>query len=153
MAHIHELIDWTAGAYIVHNNKVLIRRHEKYHIWIHVGGHVELDEDPVVCVKRECKEEVGLDVCVYGEEDAYEYQDRLSGRTLPTPAHMNIHWVNEHHQHIDLLYYCYSESDQVTPENKDDKWVWLTKEEVVSHPEMEPHIKSYALGALETYTT
>ena len=57
MAHIHELIDWTAGVYIVHNNKVLIRLHEKYHMWVHVGGHVELDEDPVQAAIRECKEE------------------------------------------------------------------------------------------------
>ena len=65
MAHIHELIDWTAGVYIVHKNKVLIRKHEKYGFWIHVGGHVELDEDPVTAAIRECKEEVGLDVTIY----------------------------------------------------------------------------------------
>jgi 8-oxo-dGTP pyrophosphatase MutT (NUDIX family) len=150
MAHIHELIDWTAGAYIVYKDKVLIRKHEKYGIWIHVGGHVELDEDPVACVIRECKEEVGLDVKVYKGEEAHEYGDRLHGRTLPLPAHMNIHWVNEIHQHLDLLYYCSSDSDEVIPENQDDEWVWLTTQEVTEHPEMSPQIKLYALGALET---
>ena len=149
MAHINELIDWTAGAYIVHKNKVLIRKHEKYHIWIHVGGHVELDEDPVTAVIRECKEEVGLDVKVHGADKAYEYQNRLKGRTLPNPAHMNIHFINETHQHLDLLYYCSSDSDQVIPENQDDEWVWLTAEEVENHSEMSEQIKFYALGALE----
>ena len=150
MAHIHELIDWTAGAYIVYNDKVLIRKHEKYGIWIHVGGHVELDEDPVSCVIRECKEEVGLDVKVHGAENAYEYEDRIRGRTLPLPAHMNIHWVNETHQHLDLLYYCSSDTDKVAPENHDDQWVWLTADEVKNHKEMSEQIKFYALGALET---
>ena len=153
MAHIHELIDWTAGAYIVYKDKVLIRKHEKYGIWIHVGGHVELDEDPVACVIRECKEEVGLDVKVYKAEEAHEYEDRLQGRTLPLPAHMNIHFVNETHQHLDLLYYCSSDSDQVVPENQDDEWVWLTAEEVAGHPEMSTQIKSYALGALATLSS
>jgi len=153
MAHIHEKIDWTAGAYIVHKNKVLIRKHEKYGIWIHVGGHVELDEDPVACVIRECKEEVGLDVIVHKNDESYEYEDLIGGRTLPLPAHMNIHWVNKTHQHLDLLYYCTSESDRVVPENDDDQWVWLTAAEVKEHPEMRDQIKFYALGALETLET
>ena len=40
MAHIHELIDWTAGVYIVHNNKVLIRLHDKIKKWISQGAQV-----------------------------------------------------------------------------------------------------------------
>ena len=150
MAHIHELIDWTAGAYIVHKNKVLIRRHEKYHIWIHVGGHVELDEDPVAAVIRECKEEVGLDVHVHGADEAYAYTDRIAGRTLPVPAHMNIHYINETHQHLDIIYYCTSDTDEVVPENQDDQWIWLTAEEIEKHTEMSEQTKLYALGALKT---
>lgn len=150
MAHIHELIDWTAGAYIVHKNKVLIRRHEKYHIWVHVGGHVELDEDPIAAVIRECKEEVGIDVKVNGADEAYAYKDRIAGRTLPLPAHMNIHYINETHQHLDLIYYCSSDTDQVTPENDDDQWVWLTADEIAKHSEMSEQTKLYALGALKT---
>lgn len=150
MAHIHELIDWTAGAYIVHKNKVLIRRHEKYHIWVHVGGHVELDEDPVAAVIRECKEEVGIDVKVHGADEAHAYKDRIAGRTLPLPAHMNIHYINETHQHLDLIYYCTSDTDEVVPENDDDQWIWLTAEEIEKHTEMSEQTKLYALGALKT---
>ena len=40
MAHINELIDWTAGVYIVHNNKVLIRLHDKIKKWISQGARV-----------------------------------------------------------------------------------------------------------------
>jgi len=152
MAHIHELIDWTAGVYIVHNNKVLIRLHEKYNIWIHVGGHVELDEDPVQAAIRECKEEVGLDIIIY---DAGPIPSELTtgNRHLITPAHMNIHYVNDTHQHCDLLYYATSETDVIIPENPGEQSVWLTKEEVEKHPDMEPQIKFYALGALEALQT
>ncbi|MFT7507320.1 MAG: 8-oxo-dGTP pyrophosphatase MutT (NUDIX family) [Acidimicrobiales bacterium] len=149
MAHIHELIDWTAGVYIVYNNKVLIRLHEKYGIWIHVGGHVELDEDPAQAAVRECREEVGLDVEIH---DGGPIPPELpkGNRHLPNPAHMNIHCVGDKkHQHIDLLYYATSETDHIIPENPGEQSVWLTKEEVERHPNMEPQVKFYALGALE----
>ena len=153
MPHIHELIDWTAGVYIVHKNKVLIRLHEKYNIWIHVGGHIELDEDPIEAAIRECKEEVGLDVTIY-DPGPTPSNLRAGNKHLPTPAHMNIHYVGgTNHQHIDLLYYATSESDEVIPENDTDQWVWLTKEEIENHPDIEPQIKLYALGALETLRT
>jgi len=150
MAHIHELIDWTVGVYIVHSNKVLIRLHEKYNVWVHVGGHVELDEDPVQAAIRECKEEVGLDVTIY---DAGPIPEGLTegNRHLATPAHLNIHYVGgTKHQHCDLLYYATSQTDTIIPENPGEQSVWLTKEEVENHPDMKPQIKFYALGALET---
>ncbi|MFM2374525.1 MAG: hypothetical protein RLZZ234_520, partial [Candidatus Parcubacteria bacterium] len=51
MPHIHEKIDYTADVFIVHENKVLLRMHEKYHTLLAVGGHVELDEDPAAAAK------------------------------------------------------------------------------------------------------
>ena len=153
MAHIHELIDYTAGVYIVHKNKVLIRKHDKHNIWIHVGGHVELDEHPVEAAVREVLEEVGLVVSIpgYDGSKARETSAEMGADEvvhLPTPKHMNIHRINETHQHLDLLYYATSETDVVVPEKEDDEWAWLTAEEVRDHPHMSSHIKEYALGAL-----
>ena len=62
MPHIHEKIDFTVEVFIVHKDKVLLRMHDKYHLWLSVGGHIELDEDPVQGIIREVKEEVGLDI-------------------------------------------------------------------------------------------
>jgi 8-oxo-dGTP pyrophosphatase MutT (NUDIX family) len=149
MAHIHDKIDWTAGVYIVHGNKVLLRLHEKYKIWIHVGGHVELDEDPVAAAKRECKEEVGLEITIPGEAECVQYEDANS-RELPVPAHMNIHYVGgTDHQHIDCIYYATSESTVVIPENADDQWEWLTREEIEAHQNISSKTRAYALGALD----
>lgn len=152
MPHIHELIDWTAGAYIVHKNKVLLRKHDKYNIWTHVGGHVELDEDPVAAAIRECKEEVGLDIEIL-DMGVRPPEIPKWVRYLSPPAHMNIHHIGSDytapHQHIDLIYYATSETDEVVPENDDDEWMWLTKEEIEKNEEIEPLIKVYAIGALE----
>lgn len=155
MAHIHEKIDWTVGVYIVHKNRVLIRLHDKYHMWIHVGGHVELDEDPIHAALRECKEEVGLDVRIYDPNPNPEHMEP-NERYLSSPMHMNIHYVDmgrSEHQHLDLIYYATSDTDEVIPENSTDEWVWLTAEEVRNHSDMTPKIKSYALGALKTLGT
>ena len=59
MPHIHEKIDFTAEVFIVHHNRVLLRLHDKYNIWLSVGGHIELNEDPMEAAIREVKEEVG----------------------------------------------------------------------------------------------
>lgn len=53
MAHIHEKIDFTVEVFVVFQNKVLLRKHDKYKIWLSVGGHIELDEDPNQAALRE----------------------------------------------------------------------------------------------------
>lgn len=67
---------------------------------------------------------------------------------LPVPKHMNIHRINETHQHVDLIFYGTSKTDEVTPENPGDKWLWLDKKAIEENTDMSPLIKSYALGAL-----
>ncbi len=62
MPHIHEKIDFTVEVFIVYDNKVLLRKHDKYKKWLSIGGHIELDEDPNQAAIREVKEEVGLDI-------------------------------------------------------------------------------------------
>ena len=62
MPHIHEKVDFTVEVFIVYKDKVLLRKHDKYGIWLSVGGHIELDEDPVQAALREVKEEVCLNI-------------------------------------------------------------------------------------------
>lgn len=152
MGHIHEKIDWTVDVYIVHKNKVLLRNHDKHNIWLGVGGHVELDEDPHTAAKRECLEEVGLEVCIQNSKNLTHYGTEFDVRELPTPAAMNIHRINETHEHIGIIYFATSNSDNVIPENNHDTWMWLTKEEVTLRDDIYPDVKEYALGALEVFS-
>jgi len=152
MAHIHEQIDWTVAVFIVHGDKVLLRMHEKYHLWLGVGGHIELDEDPLQAAHRECMEEVGLDIKVHGEDQLTFYEeDRL--QELPRPASMNIHKVNETHQHIDVIYYATCEHTNIVPENPTDTWQWLTKEELEQQDDILESVKIRALEALQTFSS
>jgi ADP-ribose pyrophosphatase YjhB (NUDIX family) len=152
MAHIHEKIDLTVGAFIVYKNTVLLRMHDKYHMWLAVGGHVELDEDPNQAILREVKEEVGLEVELWEGNMASKgaFRDSNDFKELIPPIGMNIHKVSETHQHMDMLYFATATTDTVVPESPNDEWKWLTMEELEAMPGLLPDIKLYAKLALET---
>ncbi len=76
MPHIHDTIDFTVEAFVVHNDKVLLRKHDKYKIWLSVGGHIELDEDPNQAAFREVKEEVGLDIELIGTAEDFNNESK-----------------------------------------------------------------------------
>lgn len=128
MPHIHEKIDFAADVFIVYNNKVLIRLHEKYNKWLSVGGHIELDETPVDAALREVKEEVGLDVTLIPPREIPSYEGEY--QELIPPWYMNIHPINENHKHISLIYFATSTTDAVIPERETDQWRWFSKEEL-----------------------
>jgi 8-oxo-dGTP pyrophosphatase MutT (NUDIX family) len=149
MPHIHEKIDLTATAFVVYKDKVLLRLHDKYHVWLGVGGHVELDEDPTQAVVREVKEEVGLDVVLIGDA-INNFIPAEGAREIMPPTFMNIHYVNATHQHLDLIYFATTKSDHVVPEGPNEEWKWATKEDLQTM-DLRPGVRFYAeqaLGAL-----
>lgn len=149
MAHIHEKIDFTASVLIVHKNKVLLHKHSKLGMWLQIGGHIELDEDPNEAAVREAKEEVGLDVVLWnGSQKSVSIESR--GKELIPPVALNRHSFSAEHEHIDLLYFATSDTDQVIPEQPTDEWRWLTRDEVDALSPLPPEIKFYAKLALET---
>jgi len=42
-------------------NKIVLVHHKLAKAWVPAGGHVEIDEDPLVTVSREAKEELGIE--------------------------------------------------------------------------------------------
>lgn len=92
MPHIHEKIDFTVEVFIVHKNKLLLRMHDKYKIWLSIGGHIELNEDPNEAAIREVKEEVGLDIDLV--DDLRPTIEDKQMRQLIPPKFLGRHWVN-----------------------------------------------------------
>ena len=150
MAHIHEKIDFTATVLIVYDDKVLLRKHDKYGIWIGVGGHIELDEDANTAALREVKEEVGLEVTLVPPPhwESNVFRTDVYKELVP-PIFMNIHQVTEVHQHHDLIFVAVSKTQEVVPENSNDEWKWCTKEDLENFEGLEPRTRHYALYALE----
>jgi len=103
MAHIHEKIDFTVAIFVVHDGKVLLIHHRKLDKWLPLGGHIELDEDPEQAALREAKEESGLDVELLGERPP---TTGPGTRALITPRFLDIHRINETHEHIGMIYWA-----------------------------------------------
>lgn len=105
MAHIHEKIDFTTSAYIVHPNldKILLIHHKKLNRWLQIGGHVELDEDTDQALAHEIEEECGLEVEIISERPGKEDAE---SKVLYRPDFMNVHKLSnpKGHFHIDLRY-------------------------------------------------
>jgi 8-oxo-dGTP pyrophosphatase MutT (NUDIX family) len=154
MPHIHKKIDFTVEVFVVHEHRVLLRMHDKYGLWLSVGGHIELDEDPNQAAIREVKEEVGLDVMLLGTASNNtddQKQDRDDYHELIPPRFLNRHRISPIHEHIALTYFATAETDQVVTGSHDrsESWRWLTRSKVEDDPELEPHVRRYALTALD----
>lgn len=148
MGHIHEKIDFCVEVFIVYKDKVLLKKHKKFKdIWLSVGGHIELHEDPNQAALREVKEEVGLDVRLVGVREQFDgtegdYTDLVS------PVALGKHRVNETHEHVVLVYFATSGSDAVVPEDEGAQWKWVTKEDLATM-DLRPNVRNYAEAALD----
>lgn len=149
MPHIHEKVDFTVEVFIIHKNKVLLRMHDKHKIWLSVGGHIELDEDPVQAAIREVKEEVGLDIKISESEKIPQDENY---QALINPKYLGSHFVNENHRHIVFVYFAKSDteiiSDSILDHEKGAEIKWATKEDLLEM-NLVPNVLFYATKALE----
>jgi ADP-ribose pyrophosphatase YjhB (NUDIX family) len=111
MPHIHEFMDFTVEAFVVHDDRVLLIYHKQLHQWLPLGGHIELDEDPEQALFREIKEESGLEVDILGQKPAQQFAGK---KFLYPPAYLDVHPITPTHRHIGLVYFATAASDQVT---------------------------------------
>jgi 8-oxo-dGTP pyrophosphatase MutT (NUDIX family) len=135
MPHVHEKIDFTVGVFIVHRNTVLLRRHDKYKLWMGVGGHIELDEDPIQAAAREAKEEVGIDIILPSEKNELSRFNGGEDRyvALLPPPFLYKHTINDRHVHINSIYFARAKDTAITQtegREKSDEIRWFTKEEL-----------------------
>lgn len=94
-----ELVVW---GYLVDDGKVLLIHHRKLKLWLPVGGHIEEDETPNDALRREFKEEVGLEVDV-GLPSTIPESGKA--KTLACPFAVNVHSVGDH-DHCCFFYVC-----------------------------------------------
>jgi 8-oxo-dGTP diphosphatase len=147
MPHIHELIDFTVGFYIVHGNRVLLVNHPRYQKWICPGGHIELDEDPEQALYREIAEETGLEVEILSTKPDIEVPGT---KFLLTPNHLDIHEANSPHKHVALVYFARSKSGEAVLSDEHEEIRWFTDVELddVSN-RIPPEVRFYAHEALK----
>ena len=156
MAHIHEKIDFTVAIFVVHEEKILLIHHRKLDKWLPLGGHIELDEDPEQAALREAKEESGFDVELLGERPP---TTSPGTRALIAPRFLDIHRINETHEHIGMIYWARLKMSgargatrptaELAPgEHHDIRWCSLADLEKLSPP-MTDAVKWYCRQAIE----
>jgi 8-oxo-dGTP pyrophosphatase MutT (NUDIX family) len=153
MPHIHTeagQIDMTSEVFVVYENTVLLRLHDKYKLWLSVGGHIELDEDPNEAAIREVKEEVGLDIQLYGQ-DRLKERNKDNQKDLVVPFSMNRHTISPTHDHVTLTYFATANTSKVVPESSHDQWHWFTMQELEENKfGIQANIVRDAMAALRT---
>ena len=113
MAHIHDLIDFIASAFIVYDNRVLLIHHKKIGRWLSIGGHIELDENPEEALFREIKEECGLEVEIFGKKPEITGFGELNFIPLYNPMFLDVHDISKTHKHVALNYFAKAKSDSL----------------------------------------
>ncbi|ADI15517.1 NUDIX hydrolase [Truepera radiovictrix] len=94
--------DFTATAFVVWRNRVLLHRHKKLGLWFPCGGHLEPNELPDEAAVREVFEESGVRVVLVGERALQTEPPRQ----LVRPRGVQLERIAEGHEHIDLIYFA-----------------------------------------------
>lgn len=151
MPHINDKLDFTAEVFVVYENKILLKKHDKYKIWLSVGGHIEPGEDPNEAAIREVKEEVGLEVVLYNIRPMPNLNAENFKEIIP-PVYINRHNINEIHEHVTNIYFAYSKTNNIilSETEKTDECKWFSKQDLeTTNENISSLIKFYALEALE----
>jgi len=147
MPHIHERIDFTVAVFIVHESRVLLVHHRQLGIWLPVGGHIELDEDPEQAALREAREESGLEVELIGERPPTTEE---GCRALIAPRFLDIHRINDTHEHIGMIYWARPVKGNVTLAEAEHHAIrWVSSDELDAlDPPMKESVKWYCRRAI-----
>ena len=148
MAHIHEKIDFTVAIFVVHQGKILLIHHRKLNKWLPLGGHIELDEDPEIAALREAKEESGFDVELVGDRPP---TTEPGTRALIAPRFLDIHRINDTHEHIGMIYWARPKNGSVTLatlEHHAIRWCSVSELDAL-RPPMAAAVKWYCVKAIE----
>lgn len=136
---------FTATCFVVNDGRVLLHFHKKLDKWLPVGGHIDRDELPHQAAEREVKEESDLKVDIEGRKNLSNDVDEL-----PRPDKVLLQDINNHHQHIDSVFYVESESHDFEAEEGIEEMAWFSEEEL-EDLEASKEIKTHSLEAIEKF--
>ncbi len=138
---------FTATVYLIENNKVLLLFHPKLKKWLPPGGHLESNELPSECAKREAFEETGLIIEL--TKDEHVWVDRWSASSFERPwlcllENIPPHGPQPAHQHIDFIYLGRPVGGHTSEAHQIQNAIrWLSLEEVLSlEPDQEIFVET-----------
>ena len=148
MPHIHEAIDFTVSIFVVRADEVLLIHHRKLGVWLPLGGHVELDEDPEIAALREAREESGLEIELLGARPPVSEEGT---RALIAPRFLDIHRISPTHEHIGMIYFARPLSGETTLAPREHHAIrWCKRAQLDAlEPPLSNAIRWYCERALE----
>lgn len=151
MSYTKKKISYTVEVLIVRKNRVLIRMHDKYKVWLGAGGHIETDEDPNEAAYREVIEETGLTVRLISPRPIRTDYTEAFKRDLVPPWFINRHRVDEERDRVAFVYFAAADTDIIEPQSegdRSDQYMWASLEELDTLG-LKEDILHYAKTALE----
>ncbi|GAB4190583.1 MAG: hypothetical protein Tsb0015_11940 [Simkaniaceae bacterium] len=124
---------FTATAYILHQEQVLLLFHPKLGKWLPPGGHVEENETPAEAAKREVLEETGLEIEFILDENIWI--KRWNAASFPRPYLCLLEEIPAYknqpaHQHMDFIYLARPKSSIKLCPEENHTLQWFTMEEM-----------------------
>jgi 8-oxo-dGTP pyrophosphatase MutT (NUDIX family) len=143
-----EPVHLTASALIVSDggDRLLLRWHERFSRFQHVGGHGDLGEsDPLAVVLREAQEETGLkDLRPVSARDGAAGASIIHIAVVPVPARED----EPAHEHADLRYVLEtSQPEDARPESPSTPVRWLSWDEAFALV-TEPNLRELLVRAM-----
>ena len=97
---------FTATGFVVDGDRTLLLWHQRLGMWVPPGGHIDEDEDPVMAVLREVREETGLETEVITGDRTLPIDYPEQVQSPYTILVEDISGPGEPHKHIDFIYFC-----------------------------------------------
>jgi len=127
---------FTASVYIIEENKVLLLYHRKLGKWLQPGGHLEGNETPPECAKREALEETGLEIEFLKQENLW--LNSWNSNSFERPflcllENIPSHGTSPAHQHIDFIYVARPLPGKLlAKEDEVERLHWFSWEEIAA---------------------
>lgn len=150
--------DFTASAYILNENLVLLLWHPKLQKWLPPGGHLEKDETPDEAVRREVLEETGLNIELITQENLFIQES--NARSIPRPylcllENIPAYKDTPFHQHIDFIFVAKALNPEALISHEGMTLKWFSEKEIellLEEEEIFKETKNTIQHILETFS-
>jgi len=142
--------EFTATAYIVQDEKLLLIHHRKFGKWLPPGGHLDPNETPPECAKREAREETGLEIELW--DDTILAIDLPNAHTIERPFICLLEQVppigiTPAHQHVDFIFIARPVGGFIKANLQETKGIgWFSLQEINKMTETEDTFPDISLN-------
>src|SRR5262245_61900127 len=109
---------FSVAVYPGYQDKVLIILHRRLGVWLPPGGELSDGETPLEAARRELREETGL-------SGRFPRTSDIDG-VPPGLIAYEEHPAGSKGQHLNFVFVCDVESDEVLPNDEFTEWRWVT---------------------------